>query len=254
MIRSRATATAISHQGISPIYASVTNTVASNSLSAMGSSAAPRSLCQPKRLARKPSATSEIAAAPNKTIVASRRRCANVQAVGTTRMILSPVMRFGSWRRENCMAALPAQLKALNSAVARANGLQPAVQSQRVLQRIRPAAGNQVEPDGIAAQGLHIDVGHEGERFKVRLNAGIVLEIVDAAHLDAAAGRVQTGIGVGGAVHTVQGAGEIAAPILEQKGPVHDGGRAGVGSPADQRRLSAGAAPDLLQGGGRGIV
>src|SRR5580658_6758679 len=226
MIRSRATATAVSHQGMSPRKLSVTNTVANNSLSAMGSSAAPRSLCQPKRLARKPSATSEITATPNNTMVVPSRICAKAQAVGTTRMILSPVMRFGSWRRENCMAALPAQLKALNSGLPGANGLQPAVRSERALQRLRPAAGHQVESDGIPAQGLHTDVRHEGKRFEVCLNAGIVFEVVDAAHLDvdrhdAAAGRVQTGIGIGGAVHAVHGAGEIAAVILEQKCPVH---------------------------------
>src|SRR6202051_3554083 len=149
MIASRATAAAINHSGTSFMYASVMKTVTSNNLSAAGSSTAPSSLCQPKRLARKPSAASDSAAAPNRRMVVTNCRSASATAMGATSRILIALMTFGIWRGDQD-TRLAAQLKAQNPIVAGGDRLQTSVQRKRALQRFGSAARRQTKSDRIA--------------------------------------------------------------------------------------------------------
>src|SRR5579863_9508261 len=129
MTTSRETAATINHSGTSFIKLNVTNTVARSALSAMGSSNAPNSLCQPNRLARKPSAASDRAATANKTRDSVRRWLASAHAMGTTSKIRSTLIMFGIWRTDLAM-----QLKALDPIFAGGDRLQPPIQRQRALQ------------------------------------------------------------------------------------------------------------------------
>src|SRR5208283_4532915 len=138
---------------------STTRVVASNSLSATGSRIPPRVLCQPKRLARKPSAASETAAAPNSPMVAANCPCTSVSAMGITSTILSELMRFGTWRSHRYTERrLPAQFEALNPVVAGGDRFETTVQCQGMLQRFGAAASGQPETHRVAVQGIDAHV------------------------------------------------------------------------------------------------
>ncbi len=104
MMQSRAMTAAVSQTGTLPSRASMTKTVASSNLSATGSNRPPRSVCQPKRLARKPSMPSDAPAMQNNHSVSTGRCPLSAIAIGTTRRIRIDVMTFGSWRSQRSMS------------------------------------------------------------------------------------------------------------------------------------------------------
>src|ERR1700677_2521817 len=183
MTPSRATAAAISHAGTRRSTASTMNTVASSSLSAARSRMPPSVVCHPNRLARKPSAASDAAAAKNSPRVVTRSPRSRASAIGITRRILSEVMMFGIWRSHG-RTVLMTQFEALNPVLPDAPRLQAAAQGERILQRPGAAPGRQPESDHGAAQTLHAHVRDERERFEIALHVGIILQIVHAADLD----------------------------------------------------------------------
>src|ERR1700676_3500588 len=139
------------------------NTVTSSNLSAAGSSTAPSSLCQPKRLARKPSAASDSAATPNKRIVVTSCRSASATAVGATSRILIALMMFGIWRGDQDTRPTP-QLDAQNPIVAGGDRRRTPVQGERALQRCVPAARQQAKSDRSADQARHAHMRNESQR------------------------------------------------------------------------------------------
>src|SRR5882757_11155825 len=84
----------------------------------------------------------------------------------------------------------------------------------------------------------------ERERFEIALEAREVAQIVDAADFDvdgnqSAAGGKQACIHVGGAIHSLQGAGVFAAAILKLMRPTHVGVRGRTARASDQYPVAA---------------
>jgi hypothetical protein len=95
MIRSRATATAMSHSGTSFENRQSDEHRASSNLSAIGSRMDPSTLCHPKRLARNPSSASDNGCYRKQSQGRIEPLVHKLTAIGTTNKILISVIRFG---------------------------------------------------------------------------------------------------------------------------------------------------------------